>query len=122
MIKNWFWGLLCTLVITAALEGQSRESVIKAVQQASQWSPVDKPSTYDEKTIQELDAKRAGAVNRYGLTGATVQNWRGPTGNVRLTLYEMVDASAAYGLYTLDRNIDQPGFAAITTGTEGFRI
>jgi len=122
MIRSWFWGLLCTFLITAALQGQSRESVLKTVQETSTWSPVDKPSSYDEKTIQALDAKRAPAINRYGLTGATVQNWRGPNGNVRLTLYEMLDATAAYGLFTLDRNIDQPGFAAIAVGTEGFRI
>src|SRR6185295_13150739 len=49
------------------------------------------------------------------------QNWIGPDGPVRLTLYEMVDATAAYGLFTLERNIDQPGFTAIPSGTEGFR-
>jgi hypothetical protein len=56
------------------------------------------------------------------LTGVTAQNWIGPDGPVRLTLYEMLDATAAYGLFTLERNIDQPGFAAIPSGTEGFRI
>jgi hypothetical protein len=34
----------------------------------------------------------------------------------------MSDASAAYGLFTLDRNIDQPGFSSIPSGTEGFRV
>src|SRR5262249_14152654 len=69
-----------------------------------------------------LDGKRASAINRYGLSGATTQVWRGANGNVRLTLYEMVDTSAAYGLFTFDRNIDQPGFTAVPLGTEGFRL
>jgi hypothetical protein len=122
MIKKWFWGLLWTLTLTAALEGQSQESVFKAIQETSKWSPADKPVIYDEKNIEDLAGKRASTLKRYGLTGATVQNWKGASGDVRLTLYEMFDASAAYGLFTLDRNTDQPGFAAIPFGTEGFRI
>jgi hypothetical protein len=55
------------------------------------------------------------------LIGATRQTWKGPGGNVRLTLYEMVDASAAYGLFTLGRNVDQAGYRPIPLGSEGFR-
>jgi hypothetical protein len=122
MTKKWFWGLLWMLTLTAALQGQSRESVLKAVQQISKWSPADKPVQYDEKTIEALAGKRAAAINRYGLIGATTQDWNGPNGKVRLTLYEMFDPTAAYGLFTADRNINQPGFTTIPTGTEGFRL
>jgi hypothetical protein len=122
MTKKWFWGLLWMLILTAALQGQSRDSLLKAVQERSQWFPADKPVSYEEKTIDRLDGKRASAIKRYGLNGVTIQNWRGPSGNVRLTLYKMQDTSAAYGLFTLDRNIDQPGFSAIPVGTEGFRF
>jgi hypothetical protein len=122
MITKGFWSALLMLTLTAALQGQSRESVLKAVQQTSKWSPADKPIQYDSKNIESLDGKRAAAINRYGLTGVTIQSWTGAEGNARLTLYEMFDPSAAYGLFTLDRNIDQPGFVAIPAGTEGFRL
>src|SRR6266699_6989557 len=122
MTKHWFWGLLFTLILTAALQGQSRESVLKGVAQNSSWSSVDKPSEYDEKNIRELAGNRATAIIHYGLVGATTQNWHGPDGTVRVTLYQMVDASAAYGLFTLDRNINQPGFTALPLGSEGFRV
>jgi hypothetical protein len=122
MTIKWFWILLWISILTGTLQGQSQESILKAVQEKSQWSPADKPISYDEKTIDALDRKRASAINRYGLAGVTVQNWQGPSGTVRLTLYEMLDTSAAYGLFTLDRNIDQPGFATIPTGNEGFRV
>jgi len=122
MTKHWFCGLLFTLILTAALQGQSRESVLKGVAQNSSWSPVDKPSEYDEKNIRELAGNRATAIIHYGLVGATTQNWHGPDGTVRVTLYQMVDASAAYGLFTLDRNINQPGFTALPLGSEGFRV
>ena len=121
MIKKWFWGLLWTLVLAAALQGQSRESVLKAVQQTSQWSPADTPVLYDDKNLETFAGKRAPTINHYGFTGITLQNWKSPNGNVRLTLYEMFDASAAYGLFTLDRNSDQAGFVAVPVGTEGFR-
>lgn len=121
MIKQWFWGLLWTFVLTAALQGQSRESVLKAVQQTSKWSPADKPVQYDEKNLESFAGNRAATIKRYGLTGVTVQDWIGTEGKARLTVYEMFDPSAAYGLYTLDRNIDQPGFMTIPVGTEGFR-
>jgi len=121
MTRKWVWGLLWILTITAVLEGQSRESLLKAVQETPGWQPVDKPLIYDEKNIEALAGKRALPIVLYGFTGATVQEWQGPSGKTRLTLFEMVDAAAAYGLFTLDRDVDQPGFATIPVGTEGFR-
>src|SRR5262245_12715158 len=123
MTKKWFWSALLTLTLTAALQGQSREALLKVIEQTSGWTPADKPITYDEKNIESLAGKRAAAINRYGLTGVTIQNWTAPDGgSVRLTLYEMFDPSAAYGLFTIERNIGQPGFTTIPIGTEGFRV
>ena len=109
-------------MFTAALQGQSRESVLKAVGESPNWKPVNTPTDYDETTIEKLAGQRAAAIKRYGLIGATMQDWSSTEGNVRLTLYEMVDPSSAYGLFTLERDIDQPGFAAVALGSEGFRI
>ena len=121
-MKRWFWSTLWLFVFAAALQGQSRESLLKSVSETPEWSADATPLTYDEKNIQNLAGKRAGAITAYGLDGATTQNWKGPQGNVRLTLYEMTDPSAAYGLFTLDRNIRQRGFQTLPLGTEGFRI
>jgi hypothetical protein len=122
MTRKWFWSLLWTLVLTAALQGQSREAVLKAVEQTSKWTPIDSPTSFDEKTIEALDKNRAPTLLRYGFNGATIQNWQGPNGRVSLTLYEMLDATAAYGLFTLDRNIGQAGFTTIPVGSEAFRV
>jgi len=121
MLKKWFWGAAWTFVLAAALQGQSRDSILKALQQTSKWTPAGQPTLYDEKNLSELAGKRAATLDRYGLTGVTVQTWTVPGGSVRLALYEMLDPSAAYGLFTLDRNIDQSGFATVPIGTEGFR-
>jgi hypothetical protein len=122
MIRKWFWSLLWTVAITAAVQGQSRDKVLKAVRQTSKWSPVDSAISYDEKTIDTLPGQRAETLIRYGLSGITTQNWTGTDGLVRMTLFEMTDASAAYGLFTIERNVDQPGFTTIPVGTEGFRV
>lgn len=121
MQKTWFWSTLLVLFLAAALQGQSRESVLKAVAETSNWTPADKPTTYDENDIGTLAGRRAPAIIRYGFIGATKQTWKGPGGSVRVTLYEMIDASAAYGLFTLERNINQPGFMPLPFGSEGFR-
>jgi hypothetical protein len=121
-MKQWFWSALLALALTTALQGQSRESLLKTLGETSNWTPADKPITYDEKTIASLAGRRAPAILRYGLLGATRETWKGAAGSVRVTLYEMVDPSAAYGLFTLERNIDQPGFSSLPFGSEGFRV
>jgi len=94
-MKKWFWGVLLSLSVTAALQGQSRDSVLKAIQQTSKWSPADQPTQYDDKNLERLAGKRAAALEHYGFTGATTQNWTGTGGTVRLTFYEMSDGAAA---------------------------
>jgi hypothetical protein len=122
MKKRWFWSVVWISILTATLQGQSRESLLKTIQETSKWTPADQPVLHNEKDIETLEGKRASTINRYGLTGVTVQKWTGPSGPVRLTLYEMFDPTAAYGLFTLDRNIRQAGFDTVPLGTEGFRI
>ena len=121
-MKRWFWSLLWILILAAALQGQSRESLLKSVSETSKWSPADKPAEYDDKNIQALAGSRAPAIRRYGLMGATKQSWSGAGGTVALTLYEMFDASAAYGLFTLERDVNQPGFNTASLGSEGYRV
>jgi hypothetical protein len=120
MAYKWFWSALLSLITAAALQGQSRESLLKSVAQSAKWSPADKPTQYDEKNIDTLAGKRAATMKAYGFIGATTQTWNGRDGTVHLTLYEMTDAAASYGLYTLER-AGQSGSAAIPIGTEAFR-
>jgi hypothetical protein len=117
---SWFGSALCILLLTTALQGQSRENLLKALEQTT-WKPAGTPTEYDENNIETLAGERAAAINEYGLVGATVQDWAAEEGTVRLTLYEMVDPTSAYGLLTLERNIGQPGLRAFPVGSEGFR-
>ena len=109
------------LAMATALQAQSREALLKAVAQHSKWSPAGDAVQYDEKNIETLAGKRAATLKQYGVSGATVQDWSGPAGKVHLTLYEMADASAAYGLFTLERGADQTSLTPVSIGTEAFR-
>jgi hypothetical protein len=121
MIRNWFLSLPLLLVMTAALQAQSRESLLKALAQDPQWSPAGKLVQYDEKNVETLAGKRTAIIKDYGFVGATVEDWNGPNGKVRLTLYEMADATAAYGFFTLERGSEQAVLTMLPVGTEGFR-
>lgn len=118
---KWFLSLAGITILTATLQGQSRESILKAVTGNQGWTAVGDPSEFDETTVDKLAGKRADIVRKYGLVGATTQAIRGPRGNVSVTLYQMVDPSAAYGWFTFDRDVDRPGMTSLSAGSEGFR-
>jgi hypothetical protein len=121
MLKIGFGSFLSIFILTAPLWSQSREAVLKSLGQDSKWVPAAEATEYDEHTIEKLAGNRSPAILRYGFIGAAVQDWKGPKGRTRLALYEMADPSAAYGLFTLERNLDQAGVTTIPLGTEGFR-
>ncbi len=120
-VKLWFGRVFAVFLVTAPLQGQSRESLLKSLGESPDWSSAGNPRQYDENNVQALAAKAAPTLKRYGLTGAAVQDWSGSLGKVRLTLFEMVDASAAYGFFTFERAPEQSGFITVPLGTEGFR-
>jgi hypothetical protein len=119
---RWFRGALCILFLTSALQGQSRDGLLKALNESPNWMPADTAAEYDQSNIESFAGRRAAAIQRYGVIGVTVQNWSGPDGKVRLTLYEMIDATAAYGLFSLDRTADQPSAVSVPFGSEGYRV
>ena len=112
---------MCLLFLATALHGQSRDALLKGLAGSTGWKPAGVAADYDETTIDTIAGPRAAAIKRYGLIGATVQDWAGPDGTVRLTLYEMNDATAAYGLFTLERTADQSNTGSVPLGSESFR-
>ena len=120
-VRVWLGGLLLVALFGAALQAQSRETLLKYLTESPDWKPAAPAKQYDEKTIEAFAPKLAPTLKRYGMSGVTVQDWEGTQGKLRLTLYEMVDPAAAYGFFTLQRNPDQPGFSSVPLGTEGFR-
>jgi len=121
-LKKPFISALLLLALAASLEAQSRATLLKYTGESSDWKPVDDLKQYDETSIDSFAGKEGATLKRYGLTGVTVEDWSGAADRVRLTLYEMSDASAAYGFFTFERNPSQKGFSTVPLGTEGFRV
>jgi Family of unknown function (DUF6599) len=120
-VKALFGSVLSLFLLTAALQAQSRETLLKYLNENPAWEPSAAARQYNEATVDTFAGKTASTLKRYGLTGITVQDWTGSEGRVRLTLYEMIDPSAAYGFFTFQRNPDQPDFSSVPLGTEAFR-
>jgi hypothetical protein len=120
-IKNWFGGVLFVFLLTATLQAQSTETLLKYIGQSPNWKPAGTAKQYNESNVESLVGKSAATLKRYGLTGVAVQDWDGSEGRVRLTLYEMSDPSAAYGYFTLQRDFPQSGAESLPLGTLGFR-
>jgi hypothetical protein len=119
--KTWLQAALSILVLAAGLQAQSRETLLKYLSESPEWKPSGSAKQYDENNIATVAGKAAPTIKRYGLSGLTVQEWSSSLGRIRLSLYEMLDASAAYGLFTFQRNPQQKGFATVPLGTEAFR-
>jgi hypothetical protein len=114
-------SVMAILLFASALHGQYRDVLIKTVTDSSSWSPASPPSEYDETNVDRLSARIAPVAKRFGLLGVTVQEWTGPGGSARTTLYEMLDSAASYGLFAWQRNSEDPSYASFPAGAEGFR-
>jgi hypothetical protein len=119
--KAWLQAALSVLVLAAGLQAQSSQTLLKYVSESPEWKPSGSPRQYDENSIATVAGKAAPTIQRYGLSGLTVQEWTSSLGRIRLSLYEMLDTSAAYGFFTFQRNPQQSGFTSVPLGTEGFR-
>ena len=120
-VRTSIWSVLYLVLFTATLSAQSRDSLLETIGKRPEWKAASPAKPYDDTNIGALAGKSAAALKRYGLVGATVQDWANENRRVRLTLYEMVDPSSAYGVFTLERDIERVGFASVPIGTEGFR-
>src|SRR5215471_4800075 len=119
--KACLGSTLAILLCAVSLQAQSRETLLKYITENPDWTPAGSAKQFDENTLATVAGKTAPTIKRYGVTGITVQDWTSKPGRVHLTLYEMVDPSAAYGLFTFERNPSQPGFSSVPLGTEAFR-
>ena len=118
--RLWLWVVL--LLFPAALEAQNRESLIGWMVDEPSWEAAMEPVDYGEDDIEALVGNNVRAILKYGLIGASRVRFEGPGGSVEVTLYEMVDSTAAYGLFTLEREWERDGFEPFPVGAEGYRL
>src|SRR5215813_2448014 len=94
-------SVLIVCLFAASLHGQSRDSLLNALQSTADWKPVDTVSAYTAANVENYSANLAPSLKRYGLKGVTVQTWQEAGARVRVNLFEMIDAGAAYGFFSI---------------------
>jgi hypothetical protein len=107
MVKRWILGGLILLALTTTLhakEGTDRRTLLSVLNGIPDLKASASPSEYDPSNIEQFDPALAPALKLYGTAGITTQKWATANESVTVTLFEMLDSAAAYGLYTLQRS------------------
>ena len=100
-------GVMILTFLAATLRAQSpsdRSKILAAIQPVAGLGEPANSSDYDPSTVEKFDSHLATDLKLYGFKGLTTQQWATSKGTVRITLFEMLDAPAAYGAYTLQRS------------------
>jgi hypothetical protein len=120
MTRYWFRSVLLMFALAAGLQGQTRETILKKLADKPGWVRAGDSSHFGPSDIEQLISLKTSVVKSYGAAGATQENWKSTDGTTRVTLIEMNDTSAAYGLFTQQRNVEGP-YSSSSFGAESFR-
>ena len=108
MTGRRFFGVLTLIFLAATSRAQApapdRTKILESLRGIPGLGTPGASSHYDSSNVQKFDPQSAPDLRLYGLNGITVQQWATPSGTAKVTLFEMVDAPAAYGAYTLRRS------------------
>jgi len=108
MTRRRIYGVLIFIALTATSHAQApspdRTKILKALEAIPGLGNATESSHYDPSNVERFDVRLAPDLKLYGLGGITVQRWATAQGAAKVTLYEMLDAPAAYGVYTLQRS------------------
>jgi hypothetical protein len=87
------------------------------------WSVQDGASDHTAPEIEPLVGADADAIRAYGLRGALqfVAAQTDSANGIEVTLFEMLDSAAAFGLFALQRNWKTADFAPAVIGIESYR-
>jgi hypothetical protein len=113
--------LAALLFVSVSAMAQDRASVIDQLLEDTEWTLAFDPVEYTPEAIEALVGESAESVLEYGLIGATQLTFEGPEGDVETTLYEMIDSSASFGLFSLGRDWTDASFELAVVGSEGYR-
>ena len=124
--RTIFDAALCAALFLAPLAGfgQTREELVELVSGDADWTLEPEPNHYG---AAEIDGMATGwdsvAVRDYGVRGASIFDAVGPESEtrVRVTLFEMFDSAAAFGLFALERDWRAGNFTPATIGIESYR-
>jgi hypothetical protein len=121
MTRRWFHAGSILILFAAVLQAQDRAALLQKLEGLPGFETSGSPQQYDLASIASFDPAIAPALRLYGSAGITVQQWETPKGMVKATLFQMLDAPAAYGVYTLKRSTLGGQATPVLIGAASFR-
>ena len=113
--------IAAALLFATPLTAQTRETLVERMLEDSAWSLESEPIEYTDLDIEILVGDNTPSVLEYGLIGATLMALESTDGRVEVALYEMIDSTASYGLFALERDWRSPEFELAIVGIESYR-
>jgi hypothetical protein len=114
---------LCTGLFQLTAQAQDRQALIDIISESPDWTIQDEPQHFVDGTVGDIlgdendpahDFEVVG-ISEFGVTAQESGN------TVEVTLFEMFDSTAAFGLFALERNHRAPDFAPAIAGNESYR-
>jgi hypothetical protein len=113
-------SILASIGFAAVLHGGTPDPVSEALSGAPDWRP-GILVVHTPQDMRRVDSAMAPVLESYGLEQRTLQDWLGPQGRVRASVFRMRDSSGAYGLFSVKREPDVEGNSRFPFGADGFR-
>ena len=109
------------LLISGHVAAQNRETLISLILEDPAWSLEAEPIEFTTSDVEILVGDNVSSVLDFGLIGASQVELTSNDGRVEITLFEMNDSTASYGLFALERDWQGPGFEPAVVGAESYR-
>jgi len=120
MFQHCLRSCLILLCLTSAVHGQAPATLLDSVNSIPGWKASGESETFNESNLDHFDVKLASILRIYGTEGVTAQAWQSPAGQIRATLFQLSDASAAYGFFTNRRRTEGASSSSFSAGAESF--
>ena len=104
MTRPWLHAGLLLIVFASHSAAQDRATLLQALADTPGLEPAAASTLYEPSALERFDPVLAPGIKMYGAKGVTVQEWNAATGSAKVTLFQMIDSPAAYGVYTLHRS------------------
>jgi hypothetical protein len=125
MTRRWLHVGLVIIAFASISAAQDRQTplpnLLDALQKTPGFEPTGASATYNANTLDSFDNALAPTLKLYGAKGVAVQEGRFAGSNAKVTLFQMLDAPAAYGVYTSQRNAIGGVSTPIVVGAASFQ-
>jgi hypothetical protein len=124
-LRNTVTAGLGLLLALPSAHAQNRDDLVDTIGANPEWTIVSAPVDYAAEDLERLGDPDQDLMIDYGIRGATTFDLmrEGPDAEdtVAITLYEMRDSSAAFGLFAMKRDPSMADFGPVVAGTESYR-